>query len=88
MSILDLQDLDVARREREGELVARKPNGEPWDHVNEVQEAQRGLNNRIDQIQRRLGDTRTTAEQRASLEDELSEASRLLDHSEGYVPRN
>jgi hypothetical protein len=81
------KDLDAARRELNGEVVARKPNGEPWDHVDEVQNAQRGLVNRIEQINRQLGDSRTTAEQRAGLESELSEASRLLDHSEGYVPR-
>ncbi|PKW14301.1 putative T7SS-secreted protein [Saccharopolyspora spinosa] len=81
------KDLDAARRELNGEVVARKPNGEPWDHVDEVQNAQRGLVNRIEQINRQLGDSRTTPEQRAGLESELSEASRLLDHSEGYVPR-
>ncbi len=80
------EDLDAARRELDGEVVARKPNGEPWDHVNEVQKPQRGLNNRIDQINRRLGNTRTTPDERANLEQELPEASRLLDHSEGYVP--
>ncbi|MEY8042170.1 putative T7SS-secreted protein [Saccharopolyspora cebuensis] len=81
------RDLDAARRELDGEVVARKPNGEPWDHVKEVQDAQRGLSNRIDQINRQLGNTRTTPEQRAALEDELSEASRLLDRSEEFVPR-
>ncbi|GAA3754608.1 Flp pilus assembly pilin Flp [Spinactinospora alkalitolerans] len=80
------RDLDAARRELDGEVVARKPDGTPWDHVNEVREAQQGLRNRIQQIQRRLGDSRVTDAERTELEEELSEASRLLDHSEGFVP--
>ena len=81
------RDLDAARRELDGEVVARKPNGTPWDHVTEVREAQRGLVNRIGQINRALGDPRLGAAERAALQDELSQASRLLDHSEGFVPR-
>ncbi|MET8651708.1 polymorphic toxin type 28 domain-containing protein [Nocardia aurea] len=82
------RDLDAARRELEGEVVARKPDGTPWDHVQEVRDAQQGLVNRIDQINRRLGWPKLTDAERAALEDELSEASRLLDHSEQFVPRS
>jgi hypothetical protein len=81
------RDLDAARRELNGEVVARKPDGTPWDHVDEVRNAQRGLVNRINQLKRQLGDSRITDADRAAAESELSEASRLLDHSEGYVPR-
>ncbi|HZM80862.1 MAG TPA: polymorphic toxin type 28 domain-containing protein [Candidatus Limnocylindrales bacterium] len=81
------RDLDAARRELNGEVVARKPNGQPFDHVDEVQNAQRGLLNRIRQLQRELGDTRLSDAERATRQAELSEASRLLDHSEGFVPR-
>jgi hypothetical protein len=81
------RDLDAARREVNGEVVARKSGGEPYDHVKEVRDAQRGLNNRIGDLKKTLGDTRSTDEQRAAAQEELSEASRLLDHSEGYLPR-
>jgi uncharacterized protein YukE len=81
------KDLDAARRELDGEVVATKPNGQPWDHVDEVRNAQRGLVNRIGQLKRLLGDSRTGEPDRAAYESELSEASRLLDHSEQYVPR-
>jgi Bacterial toxin 28 len=81
------RDLDAARRELNGEVVARKPNGQPWDHVDEVRNAQRGLVNRINQIRRQLDDSRLAESDRAALESELAEASRLLDHSEGFVPR-
>jgi hypothetical protein len=81
------RDLDAARRERSGEVVARKPGGEPWDHVDEVRNAQRGLVNRINQIQRQLGDSRISDADRSALRSELSEASKLLDRSEQFVPR-
>ncbi len=81
------RDLDAARRELNGEVVARKPDGTPWDHVREVRDAQNGLVKRIDQIKRQLGDSRTNPADRAELERELSEASRLLDYSEQFVPR-
>lgn len=81
------RDLDAARRELDGEVVATKPNGQPWDHVDEVQNAQRGLANRIEQIKRQLGDSRLSDADRSTLQSELSEASRLLDHSEQFVPR-
>lgn len=82
------RDLDAARRELNGEVVARKPSGQPWDHVDEVRNAQRGLVNRINQIQRQLSDSRISSADRTTLESELSEASRLLDRSEQFVPRH
>lgn len=82
------RDLDAARRELDGEVVATKPDGTPWDHLDEVRNAQRGLANRIDQLKRQLGDSRISEADRSALQSELSEASRLLDHSEQFVPRN
>ena len=76
------RDLDAARRELNGEVVATKSTGKPWDHVDEVRNAQDGLVNRIGQLKRLLGDSRVSAADRAQYEAELSEASRLLDYSE------
>ena len=81
------KDLDAARRELNGEVVARKPTGQPWDHVDEVRNAQRGLVRRIEQLKRLLGDSRSSAADRTAYEIELSEASKLLDYSEQFVPR-
>jgi Bacterial toxin 28 len=82
---VDDPTLDAARRELQGEVVRRRSDGTPFDHVTKVQQGQEGLLKRITQLQ--LGDTRTTEAQRPALEAELSEASRLLDHSEQFVPR-
>ncbi|SKL48922.1 Uncharacterised protein [Mycobacteroides abscessus subsp. bolletii] len=81
------KDLDAARRELNGEVVARKADGTPWDHVQEVRDAQLGLVNRIEQLKRVLGDSRTSGEAASAAQSELSEASRLLDRSEQFVPR-
>ena len=80
--------LEAARRELKDEVVSRKSTGQPFDHVTKVQQAQAGLVKRITQLQRLLGDTRTTEAQRPALEAELSEASQLLDHTEQFVPRH
>jgi len=80
------RDLSAARRELAGEVVARKPDGTPWNHIHEVQDAQRGLIKRIGQIQRELTNPSLSLADRAALEAELSQASRLLDYSERYVP--
>lgn len=83
---LTRRDLDAARRELDGEVVATKPDGTPWNHVGEVRDAQRGLANRIDQLKRLLADSRVSDEVRGAAQSELSEASRLLDYSRQFVP--
>jgi RHS repeat-associated protein len=80
------RDLDAARRELLGEVVARKPDGTPWDHATEVRQSQQGLQNRIEAIKRRLGYPRLPEAERTPLLEELHEASKLLDHSRRYVP--
>jgi hypothetical protein len=82
------RDLDAARRELNGEVVATKSTGTPWDQVDEVRNAQNGLVNRISQLKRLLGDSRVSASDKAQFQAELSVASRLLDHSEQFVPRS
>ena len=49
---------------RAGEVVARKSDGTPWDHVQEVRNAQQGLWNRIAKLKRMLGDSRLSPEAR------------------------
>lgn len=87
---LTQRDLDAAMRELRGEVVARKPNGVPWDHVDEVTNAQRGLVQRIESIKSRIGYLKWKSPGSpgiAQLESTLGQASRLLDYSERYVPR-
>lgn len=54
-----------------------KSNGVPWDRVDKVRRAQDGLVNRIGQLKRLLGDSRTSPGDRAHYQAELAEASQL-----------
>lgn len=81
-------ELDAARREAAGEVVARKADGTPWDHVTELEDAQNGLLNRINSINKQLSSTKGLSDTtRSGLLKELSEASKLLDKTEGFLPR-
>jgi hypothetical protein len=79
-------DLDAARRELKGEVVKRKADGTPYDHVREVRETQAKLVKRIRELKQSLGDPNLSGIERAAAESELGQASRLLDHSQGFVP--
>ncbi|MBM9439940.1 polymorphic toxin type 28 domain-containing protein [Actinacidiphila bryophytorum] len=85
---LTFRDLDAAQRELGGEVVARKADGTPWDHVGEVRDAQKGLLNRIHQIKVQMSKAGVDDPSFPSLQDEFSQASKLLDYSEKYVPRH
>jgi hypothetical protein len=79
--------LEAARRELNGEVVKLRPDGKPYDHVAEVRQTQNKLQHRIDALKRLIGDTRVSEADKAIAQQELSEASRLLDHSKQWVPR-
>ena len=83
---LDPATLDAARRELRGEVVARKPDGTPYNHVGKVKDAQRGLKNTIAAMEKDLSSPGCSTAQRAQAQSVISEASRLLDYSEKYVP--
>src|SRR5262249_13540579 len=83
---LDPATLDAARRELRGEVVARKPDGTPHNHVGKVKDAQRGLKNTIAAMEKDLSSPGCSTAQRAQAQSVISEASRLLDYSEKYVP--
>ncbi|MFJ9448000.1 polymorphic toxin type 28 domain-containing protein [Kitasatospora sp. NPDC101235] len=85
---LTFRDLDAARRELAGEVVARKPDGTPWDHVAEVRDAQTGLLNRMHQIKVQMSKAGVDDPSFPGLQAELSQASKLLDYSEKYAPRH
>ena len=85
--VLEPRHLDAFRRERNGEIVARKPDGTPYDHVPEVNNAIRGLENTMQSIQNKLGSpsANLTAAERQSLTDRYAAGSRLLDYARGWI---
>lgn len=86
----ELTDITLrgARFESRGGITMLKQSGIPFDHITKVQNAQKGLENQIKILQNSLKDQRLSQRARKSIEQKLSEASKLLDKSERYVPRN
>ncbi len=82
---LDDKHLSAARRELNGEVVRRKPDGTPFDHVDEVRNARRGLLNNLEWAKSKLGNRLTEAE-RAYYESYVSRISKFLDYTEQWVP--
>lgn len=54
------RDLEAAQRELNGETVSTRSDGTPYDHVDEVRNAQNGLMNRIDTLKKMIGSGRLT----------------------------
>jgi len=72
----------AAAREKVGQVVARKADGTPFDHLTETRNAMHGLWERIPLLKKYLSDPNLTAAQRAAIQNELSQASRMLDNAE------
>lgn len=83
---LQMKDLTAAARELKGEVVKRKADGTPWEHVHEVRDAQNGLLKTIADINRKLAHPKTGGAQRDLLVADLGRASRMLDFSEQFAP--
>lgn len=80
---VSMGDHHYARREH---VVAIRPSdGLPYDHITEVRNAMGGLTNRLEAIKRNLGYPGLHDEARSSLQQELSEGSRLLDHAKEWL---
>jgi len=79
--------LSAARTELNGEQIAKAAErGRTYDHVQKVESAKEGLGRHIRAINDRLSWTDLPAAERPALQQELSEASKLLDLAKTYVP--
>ncbi|PRX49389.1 RHS repeat-associated protein [Prauserella shujinwangii] len=81
------KDLEAAARELQGEVVKRRRDGQSYDHIHEVRDAQNGLLSIIDRANKVLSDPRLPAAEREAISAQLSRASRMLDFTEKYLPR-
>ena len=80
--------LNAAKIELQGQQIDLAiERGVCFDHVTKVQKAQRGLLNHLEDINGRLNHPQLPMIERKALEAELSKASKLLDHTEKFVPR-
>lgn len=81
--------LNAARRELKGEQIdLAKQRGVEYDHISKVESAQKGLLFTIQRISKRLEYPSLPAAERQALTEELSKASKLLDYTKIFVPRN
>lgn len=62
-------------------MVARKPSGVPFDHLTETLEAMQGAKEHVKRLLKFLSDPDLTPEQRAIIQAELSELSKMLDQA-------
>jgi RHS repeat-associated protein len=85
---LNARHFDAVRKERNGQVVARKNNGQPFDHVKEVQEAMRGLKRDIEKLKGVLGRGNLLPDQRNRAQDLLSNASKRLDNAEKAINKS
>jgi len=83
---LQESDLNAARRELDGEVVKRKPDGTPWDHVHEVIDAQTGLYRRINDLKAMMSRYPPSSAEYAHMQELLSDMSKALDKSREFVP--
>jgi uncharacterized membrane protein YeaQ/YmgE (transglycosylase-associated protein family) len=85
----DQTTLNAAQKELKGEQIPlAQERGRAYDHITKVERAQEGLLNLIGRINRRLGFPGLPLVERQALQQELSKASRLLDHTQSFVPRS
>jgi RHS repeat-associated protein len=80
------KDIEGARRDLANDPVLG-PKGEPYDHLTEVRDAQRGVQNLIEQLKVRIGSGKLSKNELEDAQLLLGEASRLLDRTRELVPR-
>ena len=78
-------DIQAAKRELAGEIVARKPGGTPYDHVGEVRQGLRSVGKAIDSLRKELGSNSLSDSGRAAMEKALSDLSNFKDAIEDYL---
>ena len=79
--------LRAAHTELEGNQISlAQERGVSYDHITKVKNAQKGLANLIKQIKNVMSSPYTSTAQHHILQEELSQASKLLDYSRGFVP--
>jgi hypothetical protein len=71
-----------------GQIPTAIERGIKYNHVEKVENAQRGLLNHIEVINDRLSFPELPSFERPALQEELSRASKLLDYTEEFAPRH
>jgi hypothetical protein len=72
----------AALAEKQGKIVKLKPTGVPYNHLKETLDSMVGAKYRIKLLLKHLSDPDLTIEQRATIQQELSILSKMLDRAE------
>jgi hypothetical protein len=83
---LQPKDLDAARRELRGEVVAVKKDGSPYNHIHEVCDSQTSLLNIINSLKSILSNPRLCDKSKRDAEELLTYVSSQLDFTRNFVP--
>ena len=70
-----------------GQIPLAQERGLTYNHITKVETAQKGLANLIGKINSRLGFPKLPDVERLALQQELSEASKLLDYTKQFLKR-
>ncbi len=84
---LDADHARAAAREKLGEVVARKADGTPFDHLKEFRDARTGVVNAIEELKGMVSDPRLSSAEREAAQHLLSSASKKLDELEALHQR-
>jgi hypothetical protein len=68
-----------------GQVVARKADGTPYDHVGEVARALESVGKAIDSLKKELADGSIEKDARKAIQDTISALSKYKDDIEGYL---
>ena len=82
---LDPNHVRAAAKEKAGEILKRKPDGAPFDHLGETRRAMAGAKDHIINLKKHLSDPNLSQADRAVIEEELRLLSRMLDQAEGIL---
>lgn len=80
-------DIKAAKRELAGEVVARKADGTPYDHVGEVRQGLDSVGKAIGSLKKELGNDSLSNADRDAIEKTLSDLSKFKDAIEDYLRR-
>ncbi len=84
---LNRRHYQAAAREARGEVVARRPDGRPYDHIADVRQATRALRSDLIRSERLLRSGNLSPESAASLRSASARGQRLLNEAESVLRR-
>jgi hypothetical protein len=74
---LSVEHLNAAKIEKAGDIVKRKANGKPFDHLTETRQAIKGVMAQLEKAKKALGTNNLSPEMTQKIQKDISELSRM-----------